>query len=207
MGSLVWSWGIAAALLVSAVTSARSEDLAACRAIKDDTARLNCYDVLVDQGASAGDALHHSQSVMALSAWATYWVIGEPGADGSPICVPAVRFKLTNQSGHDLDGVEISAAFLNDAEKTTFGSSVVFWSATTGQPPLPPGYSRDTELRGPRGFVYLPGSCTEQRLPNLTVKVRAKLVGDSNDLIPLGEGAINNSKAFFFNPATQSGMR
>src|SRR3984957_15841302 len=110
---------------------------------------------------------------LVLTAWETYWVIGEPAMDMSPMCVPAVRFTLKNRSDHDLDGVEVSASFLGGARRVVFGGGVDFWSAASGQPALPPDYTREVELRSTHGFKYLPESCLPGNLPELSVKVQA----------------------------------
>jgi predicted outer membrane repeat protein len=189
-----------------AATPATSGALDPCRAIMDDAARLKCYDTKAVAGAGTGDAQDHSQSIMAVSEWTTYWVIGEPAMDLSPMCVPAVRFRITNTSDHALDAVELSASFLDNSAKTVFGGAITFWSATAGKPPLPPGFSRDTELRATHGFKYVPGSCTADNLLDLTVRAQAKMILDFDSApIPLGEGSVDRNQSVFFDPATQSG--
>jgi len=178
-----------AALTAAVAQKAIAETPENCRAIEDRTARLACFDSPSEDKIAAK-----------ISDWKTYWVIGEPALGGASICVPAVSFKLTNTSNSDLDAVEISASFTDENQKTVFGSGVVFWSAVSNNPPLPPGFSRDVQLRTSNGFIYGPGTCMPNRFPLLTVKVQARIIGESNSKTTLGSTQVDNSKSVWFNP-------
>jgi hypothetical protein len=113
-----------------------------------------------------------------ISEWQTYWIYGLPNDAGTAFfCVPAVSFKITNDSDHDLDAIQISAAFLDEAKKETFGAATKFWSETSGDAPLPPGYSRTINLHSSRGFRLAPYSCTAANRPAISVRVQAKSLG------------------------------
>jgi hypothetical protein len=113
-----------------------------------------------------------------VSNWQTYWIFGLPNDAGTAsFCVPAVSFKVTNRSDQDLDAIQISASFLDEVKKETFGSAVQTWSMTSGEPPLPPGFSRTVSLHSSRGIKVVPYSCTAASRPTITARVQARSLG------------------------------
>jgi hypothetical protein len=100
-----------------------------------------------------------------------------PSRLSHPAHRPAVSFKITNSSDHDLDAIQISAAFLDEGKKETFGAATKFLSETSGEAPLPPGYSRTVTLHSSRGIMIAPYSCSAANRPAIDVRVQAKSVG------------------------------
>lgn len=115
--------------------------------------------------------------------WRSAWIYAVPQGGGRYLCLPVITMDVTNLSAEALASIEFRVFFYEDDAKRDFGMAQAYWSVSAGKAPLPNGYSRKLVLRGSRGIILAPGSCSSDSLPRLRAVLTFQRRGSSQEQV------------------------